>query len=74
MTAEVPLEPHRSTRSGSGLIQVTVSHSRRSASGSILWSLMHKHFQKLLEFLVRPHGVFIGGYLSAPLAVVKVMK
>ena len=27
-----------------------------------------------LEFLVRPHGVFIGGYLSAPLAVVKVMK
>jgi hypothetical protein len=29
---------------------------------------------KLLEFLVRPHGVFIGGYLSAPLAVVKVMK
>jgi NAD(P)-dependent dehydrogenase (short-subunit alcohol dehydrogenase family) len=27
-----------------------------------------------LEFLVRPHGVFIGGYLSAPLGVVKVMK
>src|SRR3954469_16418758 len=27
-----------------------------------------------LEFLVRPHGVFIGGYLSAPLAVVKVLK
>ena len=29
---------------------------------------------KHLEFLVRPHGVFIGGYLSAPLGVVKVMK
>src|SRR3954454_5052044 len=25
-------------------------------------------------FLVRPHRVFIGGYLSAPLAVVKVLK
>src|SRR4051812_6732332 len=30
--------------------------------------------QRILEFLVRPHGVFIGGYLSAPLAVVKVLK
>src|SRR3954468_23030585 len=29
---------------------------------------------RFLEFLVRPHGVFIGGYLSAPLAVVKVLK
>src|SRR3954469_12258984 len=28
----------------------------------------------LLEFLVRPHEVFIGGRLSAPLAVVKVLK
>src|SRR4051794_38425388 len=27
-----------------------------------------------LEFLVRPHGIFIGGRLSAPLAVVKVLK
>src|SRR3954468_23750432 len=31
-------------------------------------------FRVFLEFLVRPHGVFIGGYLSAPLAVVKVLK
>src|SRR3954454_8301880 len=29
---------------------------------------------RFLEFLVRPHGVFNGGYLSAPLAVVKVLK
>src|SRR5688572_11418368 len=28
----------------------------------------------LLEFLVRPHGIFIDGRLSAPLAVVKVLK
>jgi hypothetical protein len=28
----------------------------------------------LLEFLVRPHGVFIGGHLKAPLAVIKVLK
>jgi len=27
-----------------------------------------------LEFLVRAHGVFIGGHLSTPLAVVKVLK
>src|SRR3954464_13571831 len=31
-------------------------------------------FRVFLEFLVRPHGVFNGGYLSAPLAVVKVLK
>jgi hypothetical protein len=30
--------------------------------------------QKILEFLVRPHGIFIGGRLSVPLAVVKVLK
>src|SRR3954451_20208446 len=29
---------------------------------------------RLLEFLVRPHGVFNGGYLSAPLSVVNVLK
>src|SRR3954463_3511737 len=33
-----------------------------------------ENMSRLLEFLVRPHGVFIGGYLSAPLAVVKVLK
>src|SRR3954471_8511477 len=31
-------------------------------------------FRVFLEFLVRPHGIFIGGYLSAPLAVVNVLK
>src|SRR3954467_4391815 len=31
-------------------------------------------FRVFLEFLVRPHGVFNGGYLSAPLAVVKAVK
>ena len=31
-------------------------------------------YKDSLEFLVRPHGIFIGGRLSAPLAVVKVLK
>jgi len=31
-------------------------------------------FLILLEFLVRSHGIFIGGRLSAPLAVVKVLR
>src|SRR3954470_23678662 len=31
-------------------------------------------FRVFLEFLVRPHGVFNGGYLIEPLAVVKVLK
>ena len=36
--------------------------------------ILRPEWQPILEFLVRPHGIFIGGRLSAPLAVVKVLK